>query len=140
MPHLTLGWLTILNATAAEVITAAAAAEFKSVSIRITGRKLSDPFPPIVGNNAMMQELRQRLDDGGLRLSNTSTYHLSPDITLDDLRPAMEATRELGADIMVLTCTDPDHARWARFVSDYARAAADMGLKLAFEFVPFSEA
>src|SRR5947208_116332 len=109
MPQLTLGWLTLMNATASEVITAAAETGFKSVSIRITGRKKDEDFPAMVGNENRIKDLRQRLRDGGLRLSNTSVYHISPDVTLDDLLPAIDATAELGADIMVATCTDPDH-------------------------------
>ncbi|HZQ59944.1 MAG TPA: sugar phosphate isomerase/epimerase [Casimicrobiaceae bacterium] len=140
MPILTLGWLTLLNTKTADVITAAAESNFKSVSIRITGRKLSDGYEPIVGNPATMRELRRRLDDNGLRLSNTSVYHLSPDIRLEHVLPAMDATVELGTKIMVATCTDPDHERWVRFMQRYCEAAAQRGITLALEFVPFSEA
>jgi sugar phosphate isomerase/epimerase len=140
MRHLTLGWLTLINAAPVDVISAASAAQFKSVSIRITGRKPGDGFPQSVGNAPMMRELKKRLADGGLRLSNTSTYHMSPDITLDMLRPVIDASAELGADIMVATCTDPDHKRWAGFASRYCEEVGKAGLKVALEFVPFSEA
>lgn len=140
MPRLTLGWLTLLNTPPADVIDAAAATGFRSVSIRITGRKLEDPFPSIVGNPAAIRDLKRRLEAGGLRLSNTSVYHLSPAVTLDLLRPALEATAELGARIVVATCTDKDHARWCDFMARYSEAAAALGITLALEFVPFSEA
>jgi sugar phosphate isomerase/epimerase len=140
MPHLTLGWLTLIGASAADVITAAAETGFRSVSIRITGRKPDDGFPMIVGNGEKMREIRKRLDDTGLRLSNTSIYHLSPSITMDDVQPAIDATVELGANIIVATCTDPDHDRWVAFMARYAEAARAAGITLAFEFVPFSEA
>lgn len=140
MPTLTLGWLTLINATPVEVVAAAARADFRSVSIRITGRKPGDGFPSLVGNPAMLAEVKQRLADGGLRLSNTSAYHLSPDVTLDMLKPAIEATVELGADIIVATCTDPDHDRWVAFMAKYCALAAASGVRLALEFVPFSEA
>lgn len=140
MRHLTLGWLSLINATPADVISAAQAADFRSVSIRITGRKPGDGFPESVGNPAAMRELKKRLTDGGLRLSNTSTYHVTPEITLDMLRPVIDASVELGAKIMVTTCADPDHRRWADFAARYAEAVGQAGLKLALEFVPFSEA
>jgi sugar phosphate isomerase/epimerase len=139
MPQLTLGWLTLLNTQPPDVITAAAEAGFKSVSIRITGRKLGDDFMKIVGNKPVMQDLKKRLKDGGLRLSNTSVYHMSPDITLDDVRPAIEASAELGAAIMVATCTDQDHARWTQFIGRVCEEAGKHGLKVALEFVPFSQ-
>jgi sugar phosphate isomerase/epimerase len=140
MPILTLGWLTLLNTTPPDVITAAGQAGFKSVSIRITGRRLTDDYMPIVGNKANMQEIKRRMADGGLRMSNTSVYHMSPEITLEHLRPAIEATAELGAPIMVATCTDPDHARWTEFIAKVCEVANSFGIKVALEFVPFSQA
>ena len=140
MPHLTLGWLTLMNVGQADVISAAAKSGFKSVSIRITGRKPDDGFPMIVGNREAMREIRQRLGDNGMRMSNTSVYHLSPDITLAQLLPTIDATVELGARILVATCTDPDHDRWVSFMRPYCEAARKAGLVLAFEFVPFSQA
>ncbi len=140
MRQLTLGWLTLIKATPPDVISAAHAAGFKSVSIRITGRKPGDGFPQSVGNEPAMRDLKKRLADGGLRLSNTSSYHLTPDITLDMLRPVIDASVELGAAIMVATCSDPDHKRWADFASRYCEEARKAGLKVALEFVPFSEA
>jgi sugar phosphate isomerase/epimerase len=139
MPYLTLGWLTLMTTQPPDVLTAAAEGGFNSVSIRITGRKKTDDFMHIVGNKPVMLDMKRRLKDGNLRLSNTSTYHMSPDITLDDVMPAIEASAELGASIMVATCTDPDHVRWAGFIGPVCDAAAKHGLKVALEFVPFSQ-
>src|SRR5688572_27353794 len=83
MPQLTLGWLTLLNTRTADVIPAAAAAGFKSVSIRITGRKPGESYDPIVGNPAAIRELKQQLAACGMRLSNTSIFHLYPDVTME---------------------------------------------------------
>lgn len=138
MKHLTLGWLTLLDAPPADVVTAAAAGGFQSVGLRITGRKLSDSYYPIVGHSAAMHEIRRRLDDTGIRLSNISVYHLYPEITLDHLRPVIEATAELGAEIIVVTCMDSDEARWTAFIAACCEQAVKYGIKLALEFVPYS--
>lgn len=140
MAHLTLGWLTLINATATQVIEAAAAAKFGSVSIRTTGRKLADPFADIIGSKAAIADLKHRLGGQGLRLSNLSTYHLSPDITLDRLLPVIDAAVALNCDMLVATCSDPDHARWVEFMRRYCAVAATAGIRIALEFVPFSEA
>jgi sugar phosphate isomerase/epimerase len=140
LPTLTLGWLTLLDTATADVIGAAAEAGFRSVSIRITGRKLGDPYEPIVGNPAKIAKLRRQLDDCGLRLSNTSVYHLSPAVTLESLLPAIDATVELGAPIIVANCMDPDHERWIAFMQRYCEAARAAGITLALEFMRFSEA
>jgi sugar phosphate isomerase/epimerase len=138
MGYLTLGWLTLLDTPPADVVTAAAAGGFDSVGVRITGRRLSDSYYPVVGHPSALREIRRRLADTGVRLSNTSIYHLYPEITLDHLQPAIEATAELGAEIIVVTCMDPDEARWTEFVAACCERAAKFGLKLALEFVPYS--
>lgn len=140
MPQLTLGWLTLLNTKTADVIPAAAAGGFKSVSIRITGRKPEDQYDPIVGNPAAIRELKSRLAANGLRLSNTSIYHLYPHVTMEHILPAIEATAELGAPIMVATCMDPDHDRWVALMQRYCEAARAHGITVALEFVPYSHA
>jgi sugar phosphate isomerase/epimerase len=140
MGHLTLGWLTLLDTPPADVVAAAAAGGFDSVGIRITGRRLNDPYYPVVGHPAALREIRRRLADSGVRLSNTSIYHLSPHVTLDHLQPVIEATAELGAEIIVVTCMDPDEPRWTAFVAACCERAAKFDLKLALEFVPYSHA
>ncbi|MDA1324925.1 MAG: sugar phosphate isomerase/epimerase [Proteobacteria bacterium] len=140
MGHLTLGWLTLFDVPPADVVTAAAEGGFDSVGLRITGRRLSDSDYPVAGHPSEIREIRRRLTDEGVRLSNTSIYHLYPEITLDHLQPAIEATAELGAEIIVVTCMDPDEARWTAFIAACCERTEEFGLKLALEFVPYSHA
>lgn len=140
MRDLTLGWLTLLEIPPAEVVTAAAAGGFQSVGLRITGRKVDDTYYPVVGNPSAIREIRRRLTDNGLRLSNTALYHIYPGITLEHLLPAIEASAELGAEIIVVTCMDPDEARWTAFIAACCERADTFGIRLALEFVPYSQA
>ena len=94
--HLTLGWLTLIDAPPADVVSAAAAGGFEAVGIRITGRKLSDSYYPLVGHPSSIREIRRRLTDEGIRLSNASIYHLYPEITVDRVQPAIEAAADSG--------------------------------------------
>jgi sugar phosphate isomerase/epimerase len=138
VPRLTLGWLTLGQITPEEVVDAAAAANFSSVSLRITPRGGIDPLYDLVGRPARIRDLRHRMDDLGLSLSNTSTYHLYPDVGMDVLAPALETTAELGCRLVVVTCNDPDRQRWLALMSDYSAFAATLGIRLAIEFVPYS--
>lgn len=140
MSHLTLGWLSILDADPFEVVDAAGKGQFRSVSLRLTGRRRVDPFKQIIGHSSVLDELAVRLADSGLRLSNVSTYHLSPDVTLDLLEPVVEATARLTCDTILATCTDDDHARWLDFMARYCDVARKHGIRIALEFVPFSQA
>lgn len=139
MQHLTLGYLT-LDAPPADTITAAAEAGFKSVGVRITGRRLADPYTQVIGNPAMVREIKKRIDDGGIRLSNISAYHFYPDVTLEHLKPVVDITAELGAKIIVANTYIADEGKFLDVFGPYADLAAKHGIRLAIEFMKYSEA
>jgi sugar phosphate isomerase/epimerase len=139
MATLTLGWLTLAGATPLQVIEAGAAAGFSSVSLRVAGRKLGETFP---GAPASMDEaghLRSVADEKGIAISNASTYHLAADVTLDDLRLSVGIAAALGAEMIVANCMDPDRKRWTALMRRYCALAGEMGIRIGFEFMPFSE-
>jgi sugar phosphate isomerase/epimerase len=138
MPRLTLGYLT-LDAPPVETVSAAAAAGFKSVGIRITGRRVSDSYPQVIGNAAAIREIRQRVDDGGLRLANISAYHLFPDVTLSHLQAVVDTTAELGSSVVVAICNQPDQARFADLFARYCEMAAKSGIAIALEFMRYCD-
>jgi sugar phosphate isomerase/epimerase len=135
--RLTLGYLT-LNAPPADTITAAAEAGFKSVGIRITGRRLADPYTQVVGNPEMIREIRKRVADGDIQLSNISAYHFYPDVTWDHIKGVVETTAELGAKIIVANTYIADEARFLDLFSRYCEAANTHGIRLAIEFMRYS--
>lgn len=139
MQHLTLGYLT-LDAPPADTVTAAAEAGFKSVGIRITGRRLADPYTKVVGNPAMVREIKKRVDDSGIRLSNVSAYHFYPDVTLEHLKPIVEITAELGSKIIVLNNYIADEGKFLDIFRPYAELADKHGIRLSIEFMKYSEA
>jgi sugar phosphate isomerase/epimerase len=61
-------------------------------------------------------------------------------MTLEALKRAIDLTVELGAPMVVCTCTDPNHDRWVDLAASYCEAANEANLKIALEFAPFSEA
>ncbi|NKB20976.1 MAG: TIM barrel protein [Alphaproteobacteria bacterium] len=139
MERLTLGWLTLFDAPPADVVTAASG-NFDAVGLRITGRTLDDDYFPVINDPAAVREIHRRLAYSGITLSNTSIYHLSPAITLEHLKPAIEVTAELGAKSIVVTCMDSDEARWTDFIAQCCEAAAPFNITLALEVVPYSAA
>ena len=139
MQALTFGYLSVADLTPVEVIRAAARAGFASAGIRISGRKPGDGFlPDVIGDARAIKEIRSCLDDSGVRLASISTYHLYPNIALDDLLPVIETTAALGADYIVAASYEPDHSRMADLMGKYSRRAAEAGLKIAFETVSYS--
>lgn len=136
MAHLTLGYLTI-DAPPAETVTAAAAAGFKSVGIRIAGRRLSDPYTPVLGNPAAVREIKRRMDDTGIRMSNLSAYHIWPDVTLDHQKQVMEVAAELRPDIIVCNSYQPEESKFVDLLARTAEMAAPLNIKIAVEFMRY---
>ena len=137
----TFGYLSVADVPPVGVIRAAAHAGFRSVGIRITGRKPGDGFVPhVVGDAQATNAIRSCLKDKGVRLASISTYHLYPQLTPEDLVPVIETSALLGAEYIVAASYDPDRQRIAGFLGKYCRKAAESGLKIAFEVVSYSEA
>jgi sugar phosphate isomerase/epimerase len=123
-----------------ETIVAAAEAGFDSVGIRVTGRRPGEPDPQVVGRRETVLALKRMLAGRGLRLSNVSGYQFFPELRLSHYLPLLETTAELGAPIIVASCYDPDESRYLATLASFAEAARTFGLKLALEFIPYSEA
>jgi len=135
---LTLGFLNFSDLHPIELVGVAAEAGFGSVGLRITGRRPADPYPPILGDNRMLSQIKSRAGDAGVSISNISSYHLYPDILLHTVEPVLEATAALGAGSLIAARYDPDASRFHDFLSAFADLARSYNVRLAFEFVPFS--
>jgi sugar phosphate isomerase/epimerase len=139
MNRLTLAHLTA-SATPAETIEAAARAGFDAVGIRIGGRRPGDPYPgAAIGNPAEVRRLKALLAETGIPLSNVSAYQFYPDVTWEQLAPAVDITAELGGSIIVANAFDPDLGRFADLLARYAAAAAPLGIRIAVEFMSYSQ-
>lgn len=137
---LTLGFLNCPEIPPRELVEVAARAGFRSVGIRITGRRVGDPYAEIVGNSRAIAAIREEADAHAIRLSNISAYHLYPDVTLREVVPVLDAAQALQADLLVISCYDADYERFCTMLRGYADAAAQRAVRLAIEFVPFSKA
>lgn len=138
MRRLTLGFLTLADVPPTELVEVAHAAGFRSVGLRITGRRPADSYHPVVGSAAAIRLIRSQLAVTGLHLSNISSYHLYPDVGVATYRPVLETVAELGAHHMVCGCYDEDEARFTESFARLCEEASSFGVRLSLEFVPFS--
>jgi sugar phosphate isomerase/epimerase len=137
--ELTLGFLTLgAQAAADDVIDAAAAAGFGAAGLRISGRHPGDAWPSVDGDAFAFERIRDRAAAAGVRVSSASGYFISPQTQLEHLMATVEAARRTGAPLILQGCFEPDLARVAMLLRDYARAAADAGVRIALEFMPMS--
>ncbi|AHG62242.1 sugar phosphate isomerase/epimerase family protein [Advenella mimigardefordensis] len=135
---LTLAHLTI-SATPAQTIEAAAAAGFGATGIRICGRRPGDAFAtPVLNNPSTISALRNQATELGVRLSNVSGYQFYPETSIDQVKPVIDATAELGVPILVANSFDPDESRFMDTFASYCELAEKAGIRVALEFLPYS--
>jgi sugar phosphate isomerase/epimerase len=140
MRNLSLGSSTLFNASPLETVAAAAAGGFDAVGVRVAGRRPGDGSTPVIGNAAAIRDLCRRRDDAGIAITHVTAYWVTPDLSLPDFLPVIDAAAALGAGTIVVNCGDPDEGRFASFMAGYCEAAARHRLKLALEFMPYSDA
>lgn len=138
LKNVTLAHLT-LGTTPLQTIEAAAAAGFGAAGLRICARRPGEPFAsPVLGVPGMARQLRQRASDLGVRLSNVSAYQFYPEVGWDDVAPVVDTVAELQAPIIVANCFDPDTARFTELFARYCELSAQVGIRVALEFLPYS--
>jgi sugar phosphate isomerase/epimerase len=138
LDRLTLGYLT-LSTDPISTVEAAGKAGFRSVSIRITGRRLADPYVEIVGQGAAIAAVRRRLDEYGLRLSNIAAYHFYSDVESVHLDAALDTAAALGTGTVIANSYLTDQSRFFDLFCAYCEMAEKRGLRIALEFMPYSQ-
>lgn len=136
--RLTLGYLT-LDIDPLCTVEAAGKAGYKSVGIRITGRRVVDASTEVIGRRDTIRAIRQRLDDHGLRLSNISAYHFYPDVTLSHLEGVLDTAAELRADMVICNSYLADQSRFFEMFCAYCDMARLRSIRLAIEFMRYSQ-
>ena len=127
---LTLGYLSLADVGPLEIIDAAGSAGFRSVGVRLTARRPGESWGHAsVTDRTEMRRLSDSLSGRGLALSNVSTFHLYPEVTLEHLKPVIEASVNLGARTLIACLyRDPDRAA-IDFLGAYAEHAGAAGLR-----------
>lgn len=143
MRVLTMGFLSLNrppagNAPPLETVEAAADGGFRSVGIRITGRRPEDEYTPVVSNPAMIKAIRNRASDRGLRLSSTIGYGFFPDLKMDEHARVLEATAALGVDLIMLNVYFDQPLAFADVFAEFCALAAPHRIRVGIEFMPFS--
>lgn len=84
---------------------------------------------------AMRGELRARLREHGVRVTNLEFFSLTEAVDLDGFRPALALGAELGARLAVTHIHDPDQLRATDCLGRFAELAGEYGLQLGLEFM-----
>jgi len=137
--RLSLAFLTVDGAAPVEQIEAAADAGFDAVGLRLIppgDLKLKDE---IVGNRALIRDIRRACQRTGIEVLDVEQWTLRPDTDIPSLMPALEAGAEIGASFLLCTSEDPDASRAADRFGALCDAAAPFGMRVGFEFMKWRE-
>ena len=124
---------TLPNTPPMEYLAAASAAGYEAVGIRLN-RSPGLPFHPIVGDAALMRDIRQFVRGAGVVVLDIFSFYLRPDTRLDEFNAALAFGAELGAKYAVVMPDDPDWHRMGENFERFCDAAARFGLTAVVEF------
>lgn len=94
------------------------------------------PFHPVIGDAALIRDMKQTIADHSLRVVDIFTFYLQPDTDIEAFRPALELGAELGASHAVVQGDDPDWGRLRDRFDAFCAMAASLNLSAIVEFVP----
>jgi sugar phosphate isomerase/epimerase len=127
---------TLPETTPMEFLAAAAAARYDGVGLRLNpspGRT----FHPVVGNAALIREMKRTLADSGLAALDIFTFYLLPATDFGQYAAALELGAEFGAKYAMVNGDDPEWPRMRDSFGRFCDDAARFGLTACVEFVPF---
>jgi len=137
MPTLSLAHISLLPASPLEMIEAGAAAGFDCVGIRLEPALADEARFPVTPGSPMMREIAARLDATGLRLLDVEVFRLISGLRFARYRGVLEACAALDARELLVTCDVADEGEAADLLADAADVAAEYGLFVNLEFMPF---
>jgi len=139
MPLLSLAHFTVIDADPLTLIDVGAAAGFDAVGLRIVLPPGAPPIAPVVGDPAMQRRIKARLAATGMKILDTEALWLMPETDISTLAPVLDTTAELGAAHFIVCSNDPDRARALDNLARLCEAANFRGVRVMFEFLPYTE-
>ncbi len=132
------GHLTVLDVAPPEWVALAAAAGFDAVGVRAAAASPGEEQWPMEVGSPMLGATLRRLDDTGMVVQDVEIIRLDPGAGPEAYRPLFETGQALGARFVNTIAFDPDPARSRDTVAALAALAAEHGLRLSLEAIPYS--
>jgi sugar phosphate isomerase/epimerase len=132
---LSLAFLTVQGCPPLESIQTAADAGYDAAGLRLAPPVGLSLAHPIVGNKALIRDLKNAAGDLGVRLFDGELLTLLPENDLDRWRGVIDTAAELGIPMMQVHGEDPAFARASEALGLLADMAADANIRLAIEFM-----
>lgn len=134
---LSLSPLTVLDASPAEQVAAAAAAGFDAVGIRVL--PAADEYVhPMLGETAMLRETLARLNDTGLTVLDVELIFLRPAHRPEEVLAVLDAGHRLGARFALVLGYDSDESRLVDRFGWICEQAQQRSIRPGLEFMKYS--
>jgi sugar phosphate isomerase/epimerase len=137
--RLVLANMSVSGATPIELIDAAAAGGFDSISLRLVAPTPAHPLVPVMGDEELLCQIERRLANTGVEVLDVGGVWLHPDLDVDSYVPAFETAARLGAKHFLMGGNDPNEARLIDNFARFCELSRPFGLKALVEFIPYLE-
>ena len=134
LPH-----LTLLDATPPELVQAAAASGFDSVSLRLLPTLPGEAAHPMAVGSAMYRHTQSCLQDTGVQVLDIEAIWMTRHTELERLLPVFESAASLGARYVQVIGNDPEPGALVDCLGRLCDRGAGFGLSMALEFMAFSQ-
>lgn len=135
---LSLSPLTVLDASPADQVAAAATAGFDALGIRVLPAA-NEKIHPMLGDTPMMRETLARLADTGLTVLDVELIFLRPDHRPLDALAVLDAGHRLGARFALVLGYDSDESRLVDRFAWLCEEAEQRGFRPGLEFMKYSK-
>jgi sugar phosphate isomerase/epimerase len=136
---LSLAYLTVNGADPLQHIEAAAAAGYQAAGLRLLPPRHLSNAPAVVGNPALIRDIKRACSRTGIRLLDAEVASLTPASTRSELSAMVDAAAELDFRFIQTVVEDPDRQRASDSLGMLAELASDVGMTIALEFMRFRD-
>ena len=136
-PALTLAPLGFLELDPPALISVAAEVGFASVTLRLAPAVPGGAHYPLAPGSPELRRVLTRAHDTGMGILQVELIALDRATDVSAHRPMLEAGAALGATRLVVAGDDPDLSVVAARLAEVADLAAEYGLTVDLEFMPF---
>jgi sugar phosphate isomerase/epimerase len=126
---------TLPEVTPLEYIDAAIHAGYDAVGLRLH-KSPGLPFHPIVGNAALIAEIKAMLKANSMPVFDTFSCYLEPATKMSDFTASLALAAELDGKYIMVMGNDTDYARMSDNFGLFCDEAARFNLMPTIEFVP----